>query len=204
MRTLVVLGCGKQKRVEVVERDLVLGHCTCGRRPVSECDLHRPESERSYRVIRMNRSFPLVELYTGRLYRLRLDYARRLGGPHVIVSAFYGARRPDYEGVPYDRSLADIPRADPVRRWYDAVVRSTVLAHTEPRDRVVALASRPYVEGWADEVRRAGRLIETPLAGMGMGQQLRWLRSRLAEPLPAPSPTQPRTLRLLELLAEHL
>ena len=199
MSTLVVLGCGKQKRVEVVEHKLVLGHCTCGLRPVSECDLHRPEAERSYRVVRTNRSFPLVELYTGRLYRLRLDYARRLGGPHLIVSAFYGARRPDYEGVPYERPLARLPRRDPVRQWYDAVVRSTVLSRTRPGDRVVVLASRPYVEGWATEVRTAGRLVETPLAGMGMGQQLSWLRARLAAP-----PPRPLSLRLLEALAEHL
>lgn len=201
MRTLVVLGCGKKKRVEVEEHKLWLGHCTCDDEPAAECDLHRPEAERSCRIVRMHRSFPLVDLYIGPLYRLRLEYARRLGGPHLIVSAFYGARRPDYPSVPYNRPLAEVPRRDPVRRWYDEVVRSAVLRHTESGDRVVALASRPYVEGWAGEVRRAGRIVETPLAGMGMGQQLRWLRARLAEP--PPPPARPLGLRLLEALAEH-
>lgn len=202
MKTLVVLGCGKKKRVEVVEHKLWLGHCTCETRPASECDLHRPETEREFRILRMQRSLPLVDLYIGGLYQARLAYARRIGGPHLIVSALHGARRPEYPSVPYERSLTDIPRCDPARRWYDSIVRTTVLAHTRRGDRVVVLASRPYVEGWADDVRGAGRVVDTPLAGMGMGQQLRWLRLRLAEP-PRPPP-QPLMLRVLEALAAHL
>lgn len=202
MKTLVVLGCGKKKRVEVVEHKLWLGHCTCETHSPSECDLHRPQAERSYRIIRMQRSFPLVDLYIGGLYNARLAYARRLGGPHLIVSALYGARRPEYPAVPYERSLVDIPRCDPVRRWYDAVVRTSVLTHTQRGDRVVVLASRPYVEGWADDVRGAGRLVETPLAGMGMGQQLRWLRLRLAEP--PPRPARPLALRVIEAISKRL
>lgn len=199
--TLVVLGCGKQKRVEFEERKLWLGRCSCDIEPATACDLHRPEHERHYRVVRVARSFPLVDLYIGPLYTLRLAYARRLGGPHLIVSAFYGARSPQYLGVPYDRSLAGRRSRDPIRLWYDAVVRSTVLTHTRPGDRVVVLASRPYVEGWATEVRRDGRSVELPLEGMGMGQQLRWLRARLASPPPTP---RPLSLRLLELLGEQL
>lgn len=201
MKTLVVLGCGKQKRVEVEEHKLWLGRCSCEHGPESECDLHRPQEERSFRIVRLGRAFPLIDLYTGPLYSLRLAYARRLGGPHLIVSAFYGARSPDYPGVPYERSLARLPRRDPTRLWYDDVVRTAVLSHTRSGDRVIALASRPYVEGWAHEVHSADRTVETPLAGMGMGQQLRWLRARLATP--PPPPPQPLPLRLLELLSEQ-
>lgn len=199
--TLVVLGCGKRKRVELVEQKVWLGRCTCDLRPASECDLHRPEAERSFRVVEMKRSFPIVELYTGPLYQLRLAYARRLGGPHLILSAVYGAQPPEFEAVPYERSLADTPRGDPMRRWYDDVVRTSILRTTSPGDRVVALASRPYVEGWATALRRAGRVVETPLAGMGMGQQLRWLRARLGE-RPPPTP-RPLGLRVLEGLSKH-
>ncbi|MCZ7679796.1 MAG: hypothetical protein M5U28_13945 [Sandaracinaceae bacterium] len=198
---LVVLGCGKRKRVEVIEQNVWLGRCTCDLRPASECDLHRAEAERSYRIIQMKRSFPIVELYTGPLYQLRLAYARRLGGPHLILSAFYGAQPPAFQAVPYERSLADMSKCEPARRWYDDVVRTSILRATSPGDRVVALASRPYVEGWAAAVRRAGRVVETPLAGMGMGQQLRWLRARLAE-TPRPTP-RPLALRVLDALSQH-
>lgn len=199
MKTLVVLGCGKKKRVEVIEEKVWLGRCSCDVRPASECDLHRPEAERSYRIVEMKRTFPIVELYVGPLYRLRLEYARRLGGPHLIVSAFYGAKPPEFEAVPYERSLADMAKCEPARRWYDDVVRTSILRATSPGHRVVVLASRSYLEGWAEAVRRAGRVVETPLAGMSMGQQLRWLRAHLAD-APTP-PTRPLVLRVLDALA---
>lgn len=118
---------------------------------------------------------PIVDLYTGNLYRARLAVARLYGGPHWILSAFHGLRRPEYEAFAYDRTLDDRD----IWRWYSGLVGSVMLYETNPGDRIVVLASRPYWSGWDSELRLEGRLVETPLEGLAMGEQLRWLKAAL-------------------------
>jgi hypothetical protein len=136
-RTIVVLGCGKEKR-------------------------------EGYH--------PLVDLYKGPLYRKRLAFAQQLGGPHWIISAFYGCKPPDYTGWPYDREMSKLTEAG--RRWVDSTVLMNLDA--QPGDRVVALASRLYVEGWVPQLRRRGVIVDLPLEGLQMGEQLHRLTRLLA------------------------
>jgi hypothetical protein len=137
-KTVVVLGCGKEKRA-LAELE------TC----------------------------PIVDLYTGPLYQARLAFARRLGGPHWIVSAFHGAKRPDFQAITYDRELAKQDRR--VRDWFADFVRNELLADTQPGDRIIALASKPYVIGWARRLENEGRIVELPLEGLQMGEQRAFL-----------------------------
>lgn len=117
------------------------------------------------------KSHPLIELYTGNLFRARLAFAQAIGGPHWIISAFHGCRRPTYRSGWYERT---IDRTN--RRWFAATVRDTLLEHTARGDHLLVLASAPYCWSWTDELRDAGRQVELPLAGMGLGQQLGYLK----------------------------
>jgi hypothetical protein len=156
MRTVVVLGCGKEKRRDFETVQLPLG-------PDADSPI-------GFREIQVGVSYPLVELYTGPIFKDRLRVARIFGGPHWIVSAFLGCRRPDYESGWYERTLPT-RKMDPMLLWYNAVVREALMGDTEPGDRLLVLASDPYVRGWRPELEAAGRVVETPLKGLGMGAQ---------------------------------
>ena len=156
VRTVVVLGCGKQKRNDREIVKLPLGP-----------DATRPIG---YREIEVGVSYPLVKLYTGPLFKDRLRVARMFGGPHWIVSAFHGIRRPDYRSGWYERQLPT-RKLDPMLLWYNAIVGRKLLEDTERGDRIIVLASAPYVRGWQFGLEHAGRIVETPLKGLGIGAQ---------------------------------
>lgn len=168
MRTVVVLGCGKEKRRD---RELV-------KLPLGP-DASRPIG---FRDVEIGVSYPLVKLYTGPIFRDRLRVARMFGGPHWIVSAFHGCRRPDYVSGWYDRELPK-RKMDPMLLWYNAIVSRTLMEDTEPGDRLLVLASDPYVRGWRPELEGAGRIVETPLKGLGMGAQRKRCRELRQMPL---------------------
>lgn len=140
MSTLVLLGCGKEKR---------------------------PEGWRG----------PIVDLYTGPLYSSRLAAARALGGPHLIVSAFHHARRPNFVVTPYDRTMGDLCKE--MRACYASAVATLVVAVADElgTDRVTCLLSADYIAPWRERVERYGLIVETPLAGLGLGEQ----RAKCAE-----------------------
>ncbi len=153
----IIIGCGKTKRREY---DLAM------------IDFDGSEARHGGPgFVWVPRSHPMVELYTGNLFKARLRFAQALGGPHWIISAFHGCRRPDYRSAWYERTLSRDNR-----RWFAATVRDTLLQHTKPRDTIIVLASGPYCADWADELHDAGRRVELPLSGMGLGQQLAYLK----------------------------
>jgi hypothetical protein len=198
MADFVVLGCGKTK----VAHDEWHARCDAARDAHiaalgidPEAELEPGEEQlvlRDEDVVGLPR---LRDLYTGNLYRARLAYAEALGGPSIILSAFYGARLPDYAGAaPYERVLS--PKTDKeTRAWVYASATAAVFARTEPGDRVIILASAAYAEGWTIEVERAGRIVERPLRGLGIGQQLAWLKQATAalRQTPPSVPTTPRS-----------
>src|SRR5690606_12763713 len=100
-------------------------------------------------------------------------YAEKLGGPHFILSAFHGCRKPDYEACAYERQLAKCDPAE--KRMFAGAVRSSLRTSTKPGDRIIVLAGKDYWRGWIGDLREEGRQVEVPLAGMGIGEQKRWL-----------------------------
>lgn len=129
-------------------------------------------------------SVRLVDLYTGNHYRARLAYARQLGGPHWILSAFHGLRRPTWASGWYDRTAADVNACKEWRRAWNSAVALSVLEDTKAGDTVVVLAGSEYWKHWRSRVEDAGRVVETPLEGMGIGQQLAWLAAQRQLALP--------------------
>lgn len=130
---------------------------------------------------------PARELYVGPLCQLALRVSERECDQTFILSAKYGLVELDQVIAPYDHRFA--PRVSgPTRRelirWGDAVTWriAELVEHG-----ITSLTLRVYAGGaYAQGVRwgvnaRAGEFatIEEPMAGLGIGQRLRWLNDRV-------------------------
>lgn len=121
---------------------------------------------------------PARELYRSDLFRKSLSVAEKMGDQVLILSAEHGVVHPDQVLAPYDTTLRSF---DPARlaEWKERVAAQLAEATGGARVRLVLLAGelyRPAVE------------VETPLAGMGIGARLGWLKRAAAPPTPRNQP----------------
>lgn len=110
---------------------------------------------------------PAQELYQSDLFRKARAYAER-AGRWLILSAEHGVVAPDDVLAPYDRTLDGMSRAERLQ-WAERVRR-----RLSPAEHYVVLAGEKYC-GWIDP----SFSVERPLLGLGIGQQLSWLKKEL-------------------------
>ena len=168
-RTLVIIGCGKSKRDYA---------CKAG------------------------------ELYTGQLFKLSRQWAEMVGDDWLIASARLpdnkpaggampgatcGLIHPEIVIEPYDRTLKGLGY-DAIRQWRSwaqADFSAWLRDNDYPRDResqaewaanfrIVILAGKDYVQPLRETAMRSFR-IETPLAGLGIGERLQWLKGAVEQ-----------------------
>jgi hypothetical protein len=128
------------------------------------------------------------DLYTGHLFRKALAYAEasaekasRAGHlqPDILVlSAYHGAIGLDRFSQPYDLSMGDLSKRERAD-WGRRVAKRLQRDHrVDPeRDRLVVLAGKAYAEPLKAHFAR----VEEPMAGLGLGQRLRWLTEHKPE-----------------------
>lgn len=107
---------------------------------------------------------PVRALYQGDLFRKGLAWAEATCDRVMVLSALHGLVALDQVVAPYDLTLNDLSAAE--RRAWAERIR---LPDGDP----VYLCGRNY---W--QHLRPGA---TPLAGLGIGQQLGWLKAHCAE-----------------------
>lgn len=159
---------------------------------------------------------PAGELYTGNLFRAAREWAIAHGDRWGILSAKHGLLMPDTVIEPYD---ARVPTADDdLRAWIFAVnaaiwgafyptggdpaVRARLgwKPYTGPTEapRLIVLAGADYLQaidgpkhrrlvGQGEQLRPI--TAECPLAGLELGERLRWFKEQRGEPVRAPRPT---------------
>lgn len=118
------------------------------------------------------------ELYVGEWFGWARRYARLVGKRGFVLSGRYGLLRPGQVLAPYERRLGE--RDGMQRRdWAREVLR--VLAHYE-RIRggaFVVLAGAVYREFLVPLLLKNGAIVEVPMAGMGIGEQIAWLKGEV-------------------------
>lgn len=116
-------------------------------------------------------SAPARDLYTGNLYRARLDYADALGGPSFVLSGLHGLIPADRVIEPYEY---DLRRARRVERlaWRDRAAGS-ICRCIDRRAPIVVLASGPYLEPLE---LCGGRTFIVPARGLALGESLAWFK----------------------------
>jgi hypothetical protein len=122
---------------------------------------------------KLARPAPAADLYTGPLFRKARGYAEAAGHPWFILSARHGLVEPTAVLEPYDTKLADLTPAEQTA-WADGVARALLYRGFGGWGVIEVHAG----DGYARPLRAAlGPLaleVVEPLAGLGIGQRLRW------------------------------
>jgi hypothetical protein len=122
---------------------------------------------------------PARELYTSDWFLKARAFVEAAGSPWFILSAEYGLVHPHEVIAPYERTLNRM-RSPERREW-----AQRVLAALESKlvgiERVVVLAGERYREHLVPELTRRRLQVDVPLEGLGIGEQLHWLKERNAE-----------------------
>lgn len=113
------------------------------------------------------------DLYISPWFEKARKYVEANGDRWFILSAEHGLLHPDEEVEPYEKTLNEM---NPTQRreWADRV-----LAKLRPLlmdvERVVVLAGERYREFLISELEALCPVIDIPMAGLGIGEQLSWL-----------------------------
>lgn len=117
------------------------------------------------------------DLYVSDLFRLSLAYARQLQPDWLfILSAKHGLVHPNDEIDPYDVTLTTMP-IEAVRAWSDMVFDALRQRTSVDADHFIFLAGDRYRRFLAPRLR----FTEVPMARLGIGKQLQYLKRRLGE-----------------------
>ena len=126
---------------------------------------------------------PARDLYTSDWFLKARAYVESTGGRWLILSALYHCVSPDTVLAPYDFSLIQADSNDRIRRqvWSnttaDLIARSVF--HGTP---IVILAGHAYREFLTPALEKRGFPVTVPMAGLGIGQQKRWMMEHTARP----------------------
>lgn len=119
---------------------------------------------------------PARHLYTGHLFRASVRYAEAAGLPWAVLSAKHGLLLPDDVTEPYDYTLKAMRETKRVV-WGMICVLDLFRRLGHPY-RTVILAPELYRAPVESQLlQRHVPIVETPLAGLGIGQQ----KQRLAQ-----------------------
>ncbi|HEU4325501.1 MAG TPA: hypothetical protein VFS21_20315 [Roseiflexaceae bacterium] len=113
---------------------------------------------------------PAAELYCSDWFRKARAYAEATGDAWFILSAAHGLVAPGELLEPYERTLLGASPEE--RQRWATRVRRQLLPVLEPADRITVLAGRAYREQLVPFLEGLGYQIASPLAGLGLGQQL--------------------------------
>lgn len=120
---------------------------------------------------KLTRRAPARELYTGSLFRAARRYAEQCDA-WFILSAKYHLVHPDTVLAPYNQRL----RASDASRW--ALVCCSGIGHQVGgvAYRVILLCGADYARPVRAQLEAWGKPVEEPLAGLGLGRRLQWLK----------------------------
>lgn len=114
------------------------------------------------------------ELYISTLFKLNLEYAKRLTTPNKIfvLSAKYGLLELERKIEPYEKTLRG---AVEIKAWAECVLNQMKAALPTSPSKVIFLAGDRYRKYLLPHIENP----EVPLKGYRMGEQIKELQRRL-------------------------
>lgn len=126
---------------------------------------------------KLDRPAPAADLYVSPWFKKARTYAELTSERWFILSAKYGLVEPDRVIEPYEQTLNEMNAWQRID-WASGVYFSLQNKVSGLEGKIVFLAGnhyRVYLARWLE-----GRFaVETPLEGLGIGQQLAWFDARL-------------------------
>lgn len=123
---------------------------------------------------------PAKDLYDSDWFHKARRFVEARAWPWRILSAKHGLLDPDQVIEPYEVSLLHMAKAAR-RAWAESVLVALDELVVEHRA-VVVLAGVRYREHLVPALEARGVRVEVPLAGMGIGRQLAWLKAHANAP----------------------
>jgi hypothetical protein len=112
---------------------------------------------------------PAGDIYQSDLFLKSRAWAEREGDEWGILSAKHGVLMPETVIEDYNVTLNEMPSED--RAKWGSMVREQL--QSSKNKRIILLAGNRYCE-WANDEWRT----ERPMEGLGIGQQLAWLKTQ--------------------------
>lgn len=117
---------------------------------------------------------PARELYCGNLFEAARDYVESRKLPYWILSGEHQLVSPYKELAPYDLHINDLTKEEKLI-W--GALCNVDLVNKVPRNgNCLFLAGEAYWKEIEVYLKGYAATIDRPLAGLGIGQQLSWLR----------------------------
>ena len=114
-----------------------------------------------------------ADLYRSVWFRKARAYVESHGDDWWILSAKYGLTEPTRVVAPYEQTLNTMPVAER-RTWSEQVLRD-LRPHLADSSTVVFLAGLRYREFLVPALEAIGILVDIPMEGLRIGEQLSWL-----------------------------
>lgn len=123
---------------------------------------------------KLAKAAPARALYQGQLFKASVAYCNLFADSWCVLSAKHGLVLPDTLLEPYNVSMRG-RRRDEKFAWAKAVI--VRMRQLFPNDAlVIILAGNDYRYPLVPLLLHQGYNVHVPLAGMGIGQQLGWLK----------------------------
>jgi hypothetical protein len=147
---------------------------------------------------------PARDLYRSELFLRRRRYAEASGKPWLILSAKHGVLDPDTLTEPYDVTLTTMRRAEHLEWGRHVFNQLQERFGLLTRKAFEIHAGLEYVTPLRPVLTQAGATLHAPLAGLRIGEQLRWYGAPGPSPQPAPDPPSASFLPIPKGLAKEI
>lgn len=123
-------------------------------------------------------AMPAKDLYQSEWFKKASAYAKSAGDQWYILSAKYGLVAPGDTIEPYDMTLNKMSKAER-DNWAGQVMTQIEQELDETSDELYFLAGLNYREPLITWLVVDGWVTCVPMRGLGIGQQLKWLKEKL-------------------------
>ena len=122
---------------------------------------------------------PMVarDLYISDWFKKASAYAETISDKWFILSAKYGLVDPYSVIAPYDETLNNMSVSN--RRTWSLEVMQDLRPQLSAGDKIVILAGQKYREFLVKPLHSAGCIVEIPMEGLRIGEQLSWLSKQV-------------------------
>ena len=126
--------------------------------------------------VKNSRPMKARELYCSDWFLKAKAYVEAHGAPWFILSAKYGLVEPNQMIRPYNITLKNMTKAQ--RLAWSLRVAKKLKPRCRGFSRVIFLAGQSYREHLVGMLNEWGYEARSPMRGLGIGQQLRWLKRK--------------------------